>query len=737
MLKTDARIVSLDRFSNSAPSPSIASAVAFMRRNWMRILISVVIMLALAILYLLTEPSTYTAQGVVSADVRRAAQFQLSPGVEEGAADTTYIQSQVEVLRSDNVLLAVVRKLRLADDQEFLSQNKSIVDSIVGFLKKLPAMFKPDDSGPPTQEQLEFGAVAVLRDTLLVERIPLTNVLTIAFSSRRADLTAAVVNAIIESYIQDQMSFRLASSALASDWLQDRVHELREQARKAAQDVQTYKEEKGIVDTGRGLVSTQQIEQLTTQIVTAVVQAADAKARLDRVREILKKDATDATLENASTNEGIMRLRAEYLEAKKVEASLAGRPGADQTLAALRARMSNIQSAINDEFKRVAESLESEYEIAVRREKELRSGLAQVVQDAATMSKAMVPAQELESTAQTYQALYEAFLRRSAELIQQQSFPGSAARVLSPAVVPTSPSGPKAPVIILGALAFGTFAGVGLGLAREKLKNSLRTQHDVDALLGLQVIGVLPRIRIRRLKDLWSFMRNSPRSRFVEQLSATAVSLLSPQEAGQHKTIGITSAVPQEGKTAFAAALAMSLGTNGHKVLLIEADFRGPNPDYARLGNDAATLVDILSGRNRPGSITGVAGGAFDMIPAGSLDQHTNPCAALASSQMHNLISKCREIYDFTILDLPAQLPVADARAVAHFIDEYIMIIEWDKTNRNAVLRAVELVQEVGGTIRKCVFSKVDERAYYREEGLLGASRYNRMFKRLGAKLAS
>jgi succinoglycan biosynthesis transport protein ExoP len=172
----------------------------------------------------------------------------------------------------------------------------------------------------------------------------------------------------------------------------------------------------------------------------------------------------------------------------------------------------------------------------------------------------------------------------------------------------------------------------------------------------------------------------------------------------------------------------MSLSLSGRKVLLIDGDFRGSNADFYGLSKDATTLVDILTTSNRPLKVASAAGGAFDVIPAGTPTGHVNSCALLSSEQMYNLIEKCREVYDFTIFDLPAQLPVADARAVGHVIDDYILVVEWDKTNRNAVRRAVELIQEVGGSIIGCVFNKVDERAYYREEGLIGANGYDQAF---------
>src|SRR4051812_5884577 len=101
MLKTNAEIVSVDRFSSVVPGPSLPSIAAFLRRNWMRVLACIAGALAIAAVYLFVEPPTYTAQGVVSAEIRRPAQFELAPNGNDEGVEPTYLQSQLEVLKSD------------------------------------------------------------------------------------------------------------------------------------------------------------------------------------------------------------------------------------------------------------------------------------------------------------------------------------------------------------------------------------------------------------------------------------------------------------------------------------------------------------------------------------------------------------------------------------------------------------------------------------------------------------
>ena len=104
----------------------------------------------------------------------------------------------------------------------------------------------------------------------------------------------------------------------------------------------------------------------------------------------------------------------------------------------LRNQMGEIQKSILNELQRIAETYKSDYQIAKQREEGVQKELSQAISVSQVTDQAQIALHELESNSQTYRALYDNFLQRYMELVQQQSFPISEARVISPAIPATA-----------------------------------------------------------------------------------------------------------------------------------------------------------------------------------------------------------------------------------------------------------------------------------------------------------
>jgi succinoglycan biosynthesis transport protein ExoP len=395
----------------------------------------------------------------------------------------------------------------------------------------------------------------------------------------------------------------------------------------------------------------------------------------------------------------------------------------------------------------------------------------------------MVTAKELETNAQSFKSIYESFLQRYTEIVQQQSFPVTQARLVTPATIPLSRSSPLIVIVLLASVVAGLATGVLLGLVRELLENALRTHDDVRNATGLDVVAVLPKIGFEGgsgsseatftglLRSPWSPLRalaetasanrrsaplgksdetaiaspidslfkNSrpngydpafmlkyasrhPQSQFTEGLRAVKLALQLNAIGDQVKTIGVVSSIPGEGKSTVSANLASVLAADGQRVLLLDADLRAPTLTK-RLGARPRNELAGDSGTAQPNKlITRVAN--FDFLPSAISLEDTDSSAVLGSDRMLAFMEMLKRHYDVVVVDLPPVLPLVDAVVAGRFIDKYLFVIEWGKTNRNAVRIACESIQEAGGDILGCVFDKVDQRAYARVEGYAGVSGY-------------
>ena len=125
----------------------------------------------------------------------------------------------------------------------------------------------------------------------------------------------------------------------------------------------------------------------------------------------------------------------------------------------LKNEMTELQNSIVDELQRIAQTYKSDYEIAKAREDSLRASLGKQVQEAGASGQAQVDLKELQSASQTYHTIFENFLQKYTEAVQEQTFPISDAHVITVATPPLGKSHPKTTLIAL----LGLLVGVGGG----------------------------------------------------------------------------------------------------------------------------------------------------------------------------------------------------------------------------------------------------------------------------------
>ena len=151
-----------------------------------------------------------------------------------------------------------------------------------------------------------------------------------------------------------------------------------------------------------------------------------------------------ATVSDTLNNPVIVKLRSQYLELASREAELSRRLGKDHlAVANLERQIKGVRNSITDELSRIAETYKSEYEIAKQRQTEIEKTVAEAVSRSQDANQASIELRQLESSADSYRAMLKSAFQRNTELVQQQSFPGTEARLITRAATPTSQSSPK------------------------------------------------------------------------------------------------------------------------------------------------------------------------------------------------------------------------------------------------------------------------------------------------------
>ena len=510
------------------------------RRRWRVVVVCAVAGVLLGYGYLATAIPLYTATVTMLIDSPEGRQAQQVSGIAETLSDSSTIDSQVELIRSESIAALVEKHLNLSENPLFMQQEPTPTERVMGWVTSGLAylfekalgfgrndMSEPDlsmdmgsgdvlqddalqDKAPPSSPldqaitDPEFDltrqtvAVGTLMDALAVNRVDRTFALQISYTSSSPQLAAEIANGYAAVYIDDQLESKYEATRRASDWLLNRTEELKQKSKEAELAVEAYRKEHGLVASSGTLISDQQLSGLNAQLIIARGDVAKAEARYKQLKTIVDAGDVGAAASETVSQSITSELRSRYLEASKrlsEISSLLG-PNHAQTVR-IRNEMFQLQRLMFEELKRSTEVARNDLAVARDRVTALESDLQKLVGTTNAANETQVQLRELERNAESVQSLYRTFLQRYQESLQTQSFPISDARIITQAKPPRFASYPRRSRTLVLALFLGGALGVGFALLGEFRDRVFRTGDQVRDELALEFIGMLPIIGIR------------------------------------------------------------------------------------------------------------------------------------------------------------------------------------------------------------------------------------------------
>jgi succinoglycan biosynthesis transport protein ExoP len=743
-----------------SPAELYAALLGFVRRQYKVIAFATLLSLALGIGYLFTAPPRYTASAVMVIDTHRNQVFQPQSPMGDLPVDSETVDTQIEIMKSENVALNVIKDLHLDEDPEFTSPSPGLLNSAIGLVTSLLTFWMPADHEPPSEFARTRAALGTFQSRMSLKRVGLTYSIEIDFQSLSPDRAAQVANAVAEAYVADALDAKYQSTRRAANWLQDRLKELREQSANAERAAIDYKAKNNIVESGGRLMNEQQLAELNSSLIQARAQTAEAKARLERIEGIIASgDAglagtAAATVTDTLHNEVIIKLRQQYLDYSAKEADFSRKYGSTHLAAVnLRNTMREIRKSIVDELGRIAETYKSDYAIAKAREASVEKSLSEIVAESQTTNEAQVTLRALDSGAQTSRALYDNFLQRYMESVQQQSFPVTEARVITKATRPLGKSAPRTGLILAVATMGGMILGVGIGMLREMSDRVFRTSAQVEQHLHTTCLAVVPMVKpVKRsaaqegdtdasaqrrgfLRDngpLWTVV-DAPFSAFAEAIRGIKVAADLTRVVKANNVIGVTSSLPNEGKSTIAMALAEVIAHGGGRVVLVDCDLRNPSLSRRLTPTAKAGLLEVLSAGARLDAAMWTDGSTkFSFLPAVVRARLAQSSEILASHATRQVFEALREAYDYVIVDLSPLAPVVDVRAMTHLVDSFVFVVEWGRTKVDIAEHALAGAQGVYENLLGVVLNKVDFKVLGRYDGNRQSYYRNRYYSRYG-----
>jgi capsular exopolysaccharide synthesis family protein len=692
---------------------------AISKRRWSILGLTVLVAILTSLVVSSMRP-VYRAATTLLIEQGKSKVVSIEEVYSQGMIQREYYQTQVEILKSDELARKVIQKLKLVTHPDYDPRQAT-----PGWFARLTSFGTSREEDVRTDDEVLKAVVAHFKADLQVQLVRNSQLASISFSSYDRELAAKVPNALAETYIENDLEARMAMTQKASEWLRERMGELRTKVDASEKALQDFRDREHIVDV-KGLAmsgASRQLEELTKSLVDSRARVAEAESAYSLVQQIQagKSKATYDTIPAVLRNPLVQRMKEQEADAEKRLTDAAKRYGPEHPkMIQARAELDAAKESTRRQEEAVVAGIAKEYEVAKANQAAVERALAQSKADIQGLNRKEFQLGILDRDAQQNRNLYEMFVNRLKETSAAGDLQSTIARVVDPATVPAGPYAPNKRQIITVATVTTLILAAMLALLLDRLSNTINSTTDVETRLGMPVLGVLQKIKgfIKKkgfISEL-AFFTDS-QSTFSEAVRTVRTSILMSALDDPHKVVVITSSVPEEGKTTLSFNLACALG-QVKKILLVDGDLRRPKIGKL-VGRDMRSpgLADLVAGQAQVSQCVFFDERAgIHILPSGTVPP--NPLELLSSRRFSEVISKLKEAFDVVIVDsAPLQL-VSDAQVLSQFATSVIYVVRADATPYQVAQNGLKKLRRVNAPLLGVVLNQLDlEKAekYYGE----------------------
>ncbi len=519
------------------------------------------------------------------------------------------LQTEAEILKSDELALKVIEDLHLDKTRDF--QPKW---SPIGWIMRLVPSTSPPDAVGATLENSPKRrnlALKVFAAHLKVEPRSGTRLIEIRYYHSDRVVAPAVANGLVRALKDYGFQTRYAATSESSEWLNGQLADLKKRTQDLQAKVVNLQKDTGVYSLGTDSQGRDQVysstldrlQQATTVLTAAtsnrIMKGAVYQTAKNADPELISSLAggsltgASAGVQNSFSLLQTLRSQQALLQAQLAQDS--SKFGSEYPkLADERSSLQSVTKAISDEVERIGKRAENDYRAAQEEEDHLRAVYTQSKMEAERLNDKTIEYGIAKQEADDSRSLYDDLFKRLKEAGVIEGFHSTNIAIVEPGRVPAGPSKPNVPIYLGVSLLAGVFLGVSGALFIDSVDTNIQSIEDIEQLMGSSLLGILPEFGkpnrtwlprgARLFSDQSLNVVTAPATPFAEALRGLRTKLLHSRTAVPFKVILVTSSVPGEGKSTVSANLAALLARSGKRVLLVEADMRNP-PSFIKVMN--------------------------------------------------------------------------------------------------------------------------------------------------------
>lgn len=713
------------------------------KHRWLLVAVAAAGLVAALLLSFIQTPQ-YLASTTVQVDKRapRVVKFQEDP-VSEGD-ERSAIGTQLEILKSRALAERVIEELRLDRQEQSDLQRKAEQASesagdeasaeggapqgegwgavLSGMTERMKDSYtKMREPALRSADQLNRQAVVdEFVKTVKVEQLRNTRMIRISAENADPQLAARMANSMAQAFIALSLERRLESSAYAKTFLETQLALTKAKLEESERRINEYSRSRNILTLDE---KTNVINQTYTDFASALSKAEFERIKLESEFDAVRSnpDSSRQVLESRviqTYKEQRARLDAEYqLNAKIYKKDF---PKMQQ----LEAQINDLDGKVESEVQSILRSLRNLLDTARSQEAQLAKRLGQARSEIVSGQDKNVDFNLLKREVDTNRELYDGLLQQVKEVGVAGGVEANNIQVVDKAHAPLFPHKPR---LGLNA-AIGLMAGLMLGLLLvfllESLDDSIKFSDEVEKLLAVPLLGVIPKIREKvNLPSIALLAHEDPRSHLAEAYRSVRTSLQFSTSEGAPRRLVLTSTTKNEGKSTSALALAINFAQLGKRVVLMDGDMRNPTVHKLLGMTNVFGLSNYLSGHAQADGVLVQATTIPNLsvitsgpIPPSPVDLLTGPrfLELLDSLELGGV--------DYIIIDGPPVLGLADAVVLGNQVHSVLYVAQANLTRKSHIKDAFRRLRMAGVLPRGVVLTKTTAQnmAYYDYQSYYG-----------------